>query len=75
MKYHITFSDRQRARHIIADSAADAIRAARRDLIHARLNTWSDTELVFDLAIQTGPTRHGSTPFRNISAIVTGAAQ
>lgn len=72
--YRVKLSDRQRARNIEAPDAKAAVEAAvGQRLIHANLDTWKQdgTMGIYAIAVATGPTRGGSTPFRNITAHVT----
>jgi len=72
--YRISISDRQRNRIIRADRAVDAIRVAIGErFINARENSVSMRGDVshYEVAVATGPTRNGNTPFRDIAVIVT----
>lgn len=68
--YRICIGDRKRTR-IIRDApdVSDAIRAAvGQRLMFSRRDSrsWSGDVELHEIAVRAGPTRHGSTPFRNV---------
>lgn len=73
--YRVSISDRQRDRIIRTETTpADAARAA----VGSRMLTCREdsrsmdgTSWVYEAAVQTGPTRSGSTPFANIRVYVS----
>jgi hypothetical protein len=73
MKLTVKFSDRANLNHVEADSAYDAVvRAAGRRIIHARADAESmdGSYVIYNVAVATSRSRAGSTPFRNVMAIV-----
>lgn len=75
--YRIEISDRSRAKIICgAYDAQDALRKAIGNrLINARhdCSAADGSYAMYDVAVATGPTRHGATPFRNITARIERA--
>lgn len=78
IKFRIAMDDRQRARTIEADSANDALAqaygarfySARHDSDSVRRDGTIDSSR-YQINIQTGPTRHNSTPVAQRWATVT----
>lgn len=75
MKVRIELSDRTRARNVeiahkfdIPDAIAKVVGER---FIHARQDSYSVDSAVYEVAVSTGPTRNGSTPFKNIRAYVS----
>lgn len=74
--YTVQISDRKRTRTLSAHDAGDAVAAAVGNrLLTQRLDSWYDGggSWVYECAVATGPTRGGSTPFRNIRVYVQEA--
>ena len=72
-KFRISISDRNTRRTIEAHDATEAVRrAVGQRLITCRQNAaaMDGSCAEYDVAVQTGPTRSGATPFRNIRAYV-----
>lgn len=73
--YRVSISDRKRDRIIRTETTpADAARAA----VGSRLLTCREdsrdmdgTSWIYEAAVQTGPARSGSTPFRNVRIYVS----
>lgn len=75
-KFRVSLTDRQTRRTVEATDATEAVRqVVGQRLINCRMSSWAanGSYADFDVAVQTGPTRGGATPFRNISAHVERA--
>ncbi len=72
-QYTVALSDRKRRRTVRAYSGTDAVQlAVGGRFINCREDSWNQAgESTYNVAVQTGRTVGGATPFRNIFAYVT----
>lgn len=72
-KYTVSLSDRTRRRTVVAQSSSEAVRAVvGQRLINCRQDSCSHDgkHMTYSVAVQTGRTVNGATPFKNIWAYV-----
>lgn len=75
MNVRIELSDRTRAANVEIDEPFDIPEAIAqvvgKRFLHARQDSYRNDSAVYEVAVSTGPTRNGSTPFQNIRAYVS----
>lgn len=74
----VELSDRKNARRVQLqdyESGSDAVRkVVGSRLINERCAEWNNAgDAIYECMVSTGPTRNGSTPFKNIRAYVSNA--